>query len=129
MDISLIASIDASTNIINGKVFPLAIEALKSAHIDDTFNGFKLSKLRSRGYLSSRENIVLMLTFDPKSCGIPIGYCPGNCSECDYNPIPHLVDPYSAIPDRQFIITNRDTVNTLLETIIVLANAIKGNLL
>ena len=129
MDISLIASIDGSTNIINGKVFPLAIESLKTTNIDDTFNGFKLSKLRNRGYLSSRENIVLKIAFDPKSCGIPIGHCIGNCSDCDYNPIPHLIDPNSAIPDRQFVITNRDTVNTLLETIIVLANAIKGNLL
>ena len=129
MDISLIASIDDSTNIINGKVLPLAINALKTANIDDTFNGFKLSKLRSRGYLSSRENIVLSVTFDPKSCGIPIGHCSGDCSDCSYNPIPHLIDPNSAIPDRQFVITNRDTINTLLETIIVLANAIKGNLL
>jgi len=129
LDISLIATIDGSTYHINDKVFPLAIEALKPVNIDDTFNGFKISRLRNRGYISSRENIILSISFDPKSCRIPTSHCPGNCSDCIYNPVAHLVDPFSDNPDRQFVITGRDTINTLLDVIVLLAKANKGNLL
>jgi hypothetical protein len=129
MEISLIAALDDSTGFINGKIFPLAIEALKPVNIDNTVNGFKLSRLRSRGYLSSRENIVLKVTFDSKSCRIPFEHCPGSCSDCVYNPIPHLLDPHSDEHSRQFVITGRDTINTLLDTIAMLAIANKGSLL
>jgi len=129
MDISLISAIDDSSKRIAGKVFPLAIESLKDSNRDNTFNGFKLSKLRSGGFLTSSENVVLSVSFDPTSCRIPIDFCPGSCSECGYNPIPHLLDPYSRDCDRQYVITGRDTINSLLDLIVLLANANKGNIL
>ena len=128
MSIPIIAAIDSTTKQINERVFPLAINSLEKLRSSDTSRVQALSKLQRRGYYSRGENVVLSISFDPKSCGLPIEHCCGNCGECFYNPLLDLFNPYSEEGDKQFVITCRDTINTLLDVIAILANASKNSL-
>jgi hypothetical protein len=127
MDIPILASIDDSTTHINRKVFPLTIDSLKDSRINETFHGYVLSRLRSSGFFSTEENVVLSISFNPKSCIIPFDHCSGSCCDCQYNPLPALFDPYRQNRERQIVITGRDTIDTLLDLISLLAKANKSS--
>jgi hypothetical protein len=77
MNISLIASVDKpTTERIKRKVIPLAIESLKeNNYIDYALRESTISRFRSRGFYSSAEHVVMSVSFDPKTCGMPIEYC------------------------------------------------------
>jgi hypothetical protein len=128
MNMSLIASIDDSTRYLKRKIIPLALESLKEAHyVDYAFQASIIARLRGRGYYAPDENVVMSLTFDPKSCGIPFEYCSGDCKGCCHNPLEGLLDPY--FTENQFVITCRDTIDTLLDVISLLARANNTSLL
>ena len=106
----------------------MAIESLKGAdYIDYAFRESIISRLWGRGYYSPGENVVMSISFDPKTCGIPIDYCAGECGACCHNPLVGLLDPY--LTESPFVITCRDTIDTLLDVISLLAIANKNALL
>ena len=123
MNISLISSIDKSSKRLRWKIIPLAIDSLKNTFfIDYAARDTVVSKLRGRGYISSDENVVMSISFDPKSCGMPFSYCPeGCCDRCYHNPLNGLLDPW--LSDGPFVITRKDTINLLLDVIDLLAKA------
>ena len=129
MHISIISSTDKSTKRINEKVFPLALESLKESNYKDIARRYSIfSKLQSNGYYSSDENVVMSISFDPKSCGMPLDYCNGDCSDCMFNPLVGLLDPHVTENKRGYVITRNETIDTLLDVIILLAKASKRNL-
>jgi len=69
----------------------------------------------------------MSISFDPKTCGMPIEYCNVECGECCHNPLVGLLDPY--ITESPFVITCRDTIDLLLDVIDLLAKANKNALL
>ena len=129
MNISIISSIAESSERMNGKVFPFAIATLQKSAFKEGSRDFRILKLQDGGYFSSDENVVLSISFDPKKCGIPFEYCSGSCDDCCYNPLPVLFGPYRKEDDCQFVITRRDTLDALLDTISALALANRNTLL
>jgi len=129
MEISLISSVDkSSTERIRRKIIPLAISSLKETnYIDYALRESILSRLRGRGYYSSDEHVIMSISFDPKTCGMPIEYCICDCNDCRHNPLTGLLDPY--LTESPFVITCMDTIDTLLDVISLLANANKNALL
>jgi len=128
MNISILSTIDKSTDRIKKKVIPLVINSLKDTnHVDYTFRESVISKLQGKGYLSPGENVVMSISLDPKQCGIPLEYCRAECKGCNYNPLTSLLDYYST--DSPFVITCRETIDLLLDSIILLAKANKNALL
>jgi hypothetical protein len=124
MVISLISSIDASTCRIKRDIIPLAIDLLeKDFFIDNASRKAVLSKLYGKGYYSSDENVVMLISYDPKTCAIPKEYCNGDCKNCFYNPITGLFDPY--LPETPLVITSHKTIDVLLEIISFLIKAFK----
>ena len=124
MNISLLSSIDGSTVLMRNKVIPLVIEALKEKPaVDHVPRESVLSRLRSNGFYSPDEHVILSILFDPKTCGIPMEYCGGDCSGCSHNPLTGLLNPYNA--GTQYIITRKDTIDTMLDTIALLARTTK----
>ena len=129
MNISLVAAKDGKTTdrIIN-QVIPLALETLdKVRFVDFAMCESVKSKLRGRGYYSSEDNVIMTISFDPKSCGVPNEYCNGDCNDCIYNPIIGMLDPYAN--EGPVVITCRNTIDLLLDVIILLVNANKNALL
>ena len=103
------------------------MESLKEAdYIDYSFRKSLISNLRDMGHSEPGENVVMLLSFDPKSCVTPKEHCSGDCNGCSYNPVENLLFPYSGGP---LVITGRDTVSLLLDSISLLANANKNALL
>jgi len=126
MEITLVALNDSITRHLRNRVIPLAIESLKDTnHIDYALRESVISKLRGRGYKSSDENVVMSISLDPKTCGIPIGNCSGDCNGCFHNPLMGLLEPY----DGPVVLTSRGTITLLLDVISLLANANKNALL
>lgn len=120
MNISLLSTIDGSTFHMRNKVIPMAIEALEEdSPVDLAPHESTLSRLRSKGFYSSDEHVILSISFDPKTCGIPMEYCGGDCIGCNHNPLTSLLNPY--IAGTQYIITRKDTIDTMLDTITLLA--------
>ena len=129
MDISLLAVIDETTKRIDGRVFPLAVEALNKARVNDhSFRKCLFPRFYSREYDPFDDNLILKISFDPTSCGIPISSCCGRCGECSHNPLYALFEPYMNTKPRNYVITGSDTINTMLDTIELLANINKGGL-
>ena len=127
MNISFVASLEKSTYQLKQEVIPLTMESLKEAnYIDYSFRKSLISNLRGMRHSEPGENVVMLLSFDPKSCDTPKEYCSGDCNGCDYNPVENLFFPYSSGP---LVITGRDTVSLLLDSISLLANANKNALL
>lgn len=128
MNISLVSSIDASTERIRREVVPFAIDSLKRPYpANGALYKASLAQLRGSGFYQPDENVVMLISFDPCSCGVPKGHCGGGCESCYYNPLVGLLDPYS--DNGPFVITRRETVNALLDTIGLLAAANKAALL
>ena len=130
MDISVIAAIDETTKRIEGKIFPLAVESLNHARFSDPFfRKYLFPRFYERGYDPVDDNLIIKISFDPKSCGIPLSHCCGSCGDCSHNPLPALFEPYMNSAPRDYVITGSDTVNTLLDTIVLLAKLCKDRLL
>jgi len=119
---------DESSRRMRGVVFPLAIDSLKkSRSCDPSYRDYIFSKLRCSEFYAYDDNIVLSISFDPKSCGIPISHCNTECNACCHNPLLALLDPLSGGDrERQLVITNRNSINSMLDVIAMLANALKG---
>ena len=130
MVISVTSSMDESCRRMRGSVFPLAIGALKeSGSIDASHRDHVVSRIRSREFYAHEDNIVMSISFDPKSCGIPIEYCNVECGSCCYNPLRGLLVPFQDEDrERQLVITNRSTIEAMLDVIALLANTLKGSL-
>jgi hypothetical protein len=129
MNISLLAVIDEATKRINGKVFPLAAEALAQALLNGPFFPKHLfPRFYDRGYDPFDDNLIIKISFDSTSCGIPKSNCCGSCGGCFYNPLPTLFKPYMNDKPRNYVITGSDTVNTMLDTIEMLTKVNKARL-
>jgi len=128
--ISVTSSLDESYRRMRGLVFPLAIGSLKeSGFIDASYRDLVVSRIRGREFYAHEDNIVMSISFDPKSCGIPIEYCNVECNSCCHNPLGGLLVPFQDEDrDRQLVITNRETIEAMLDVIALLANALKGAL-
>ena len=129
MNISIISSIDESSERMHGKVFPFAIAALQKSAFMEGSRDYRILKLQDSGYFSSDENVVLSISFDPKKCGIPFEYYSGSCNDSCYNPLPVLFGPFRKESDCQFVNTRRDTLDALLDAIAALALANRNTLL
>jgi len=132
INISLLATKDGSASMLQNVVRPLAIRALEGvSSLGHEEHKTILSMLRRRQYIPFDQDVVLSLSYDPKSCGIPIGLCQGNCFElckgCLYNPLSALLDPQMS--GGSCVITDRHTIDLLLDTICVLAKANQNNLI
>ena len=124
MNISLLSSIDESTILMRRKVIPLAMEALEeTTFVDHATRESVLSRLRCIGFYSSDEHVIMSISYDPKTCGIPREYCSGDCIGCNHNPLTGLLYPY--MTGTQYVITNKDTIDTMLDAIALLARATK----
>ena len=131
MTISVTSSMDESSRRMRGTVFPLAIEALnKSNFCDPSYRDYIISKIRGSEFYAHDDNIVMSIAFDPKSCGIPISHCDTECDICCHNPLLALLLPLTGDDrERQLVITDRASINAMLDVIALLANALKGSLL
>ena len=124
MNISLLSSIDGSTIRMRRKVIPLVIEALKETSlVDHTSRETILSRLRSKGFYSPDEHVIMSISYDPKTCGIPREYCSGDCVGCNHNPLTGLLYPNTS--RTQYVITCKDTVDTMLDAIALLVRTTK----
>jgi len=128
--ISVTSSLDESYRRMRDSVFPLAIGSLKeSGFIDASCRDHVVSRIRSREFYAHDDNIVMSISFDPKSCGIPIDYCNVECDSCCHNPLSGLLVPFQDEErERQLVITSRNTIEAMLDVIALLANALKGSL-
>jgi hypothetical protein len=130
MDISLLSSVDDSTYRFRKKVIPLAVDSLKDTnYIEYVHRESVLSRVRSKGCCSSGEflpdeHIVMAVSLDPKKCKVPREYCRAECRGCNYNPLTGLLDHYST--ESPFVIASRDTIDLLLDCIVLLAKANKN---
>jgi hypothetical protein len=118
MNISVVSSVDESSRRLNSKVIPLALEALQGASmVDYSERESVMSRLRGMGHYASdgdlAKHVVLSLSFDPKTCGIPMDHCRAECGGCNYNPLTGLFDPYLA--RTPLVVTSRDTIDALLD--------------
>jgi hypothetical protein len=131
LTISVTSSMDESSRRMRGSVFPLAIGALKKSRLcDPSYRDFVISKIRGSEFYAHDDNIVMSISFDPKSCGIPISHCNVECDTCCHNPLTGLLDPLTGDDrERQLVITDRNSINAMLDVIAMLATALKGNLL
>jgi len=122
---------DESSRRMRGAVFPLAIESLgKSRLFDPSYRDFVISKIRGSEFYAHDGNIVMSISFDPKSCGIPISHCSTECDTCCHNPLLALLDPLAGDDrEHQLVITGRNSINAMLDVIALLANALKCSLL
>jgi hypothetical protein len=129
VDISLLAVIDETTKRIEGKVFPLAVEALDQARRNDAFfQKYLFPRFYNRGYDPLCDNLILKISFDSTSCGIPISHCCGRCADCSHNPLPVLFEPYMNTKPRNYVITGSDMVSSMLDTIEMLTKLNKARL-
>jgi hypothetical protein len=131
LTISVTSSMDESSRRMRGTVFPLAIDALKkSSFCDPSYRDYIISKIRGSEFYAHDDNIVMSIAFDPKSCGIPISHCSTECDTCCHNLLTGLLDPLTGdARDRHLVITDRNSINAMLDVIALLANALKGSLL
>jgi len=105
----------------------LAILSLKNTdRVGKMLRKYILSKLCGQGFYSPDENVILSISYDPKTCGIPKENCCGDCIGCYNNPLTHLLCDYSS--EGPFVITRRDTIKTLLDVIELLASANSSSL-
>jgi hypothetical protein len=104
--------------------------ALKESRlVDASYRDYIISKIRNSDFYADDENIVMSIAFDPKSCGIPLNHCDAECDNCRYNPLNALLDPFlNNNRDRQYVITDHKTIDTMLDVIALLAHALKGSL-
>ena len=131
MTISVTSSMDEASRRMRGAVFPLAIESLKKSRLcDPSYRDYIVSKIRGSEFYAHDDNIVMSISFDPKSCGIPISHCNTDCDTCCHNPLLALLDPLPGDDrERKLVITDRSSINVMLDVIALLANALKGCLL
>jgi hypothetical protein len=115
---------------MRGTVFPLTIDALKNSKLSDPYyRDYIISRIRSSEFYAHDDNIVMSIAFDPKSCGIPISHCNAECDKCSYNPLNALLVPFQDCDqEKHFVLTDRKSINTMLDVIALLANALKGTL-
>jgi len=115
---------------MRGSLFPLSIGALKkSESIDASCRDHVIPRIRGREFYAHEDNIVLSISFDPKSCGIPIDYCNAECDSCCHNPLRGLLVPFQDEEcERQLVITSRNTIEAMLDVVALLTNALKGSL-
>jgi hypothetical protein len=125
LEFTINASNDETTRRIRADVLPFAAKSLENTRfVDYMFRKSVLSKISdSKGYYEPMEHIVLTLSFDTRTCGVPISHCNGhdNCDDCYYNPLIHLFDPY--VYGEPLVVTSRYTINALLDTITILTKA------
>ena len=130
MIISVTSALDESSRRMRGAVFPLAIDSLKKARLcDPSYYDHIISKIKCREFFAHDENIVISMAFDPKSCGMPIEYCCAECGICVHNPLNGLLEPLQVdeqCQEPEYVITNRNTINSMLDVIALLANALKA---
>jgi len=73
------------------------------------------------------QNVLLSLSFNAETCGMPIGVCPGNsfdlCKDCGFNPLTALLD--SQLSSSSCVITDRRTIELLFDIIDLLIKANK----
>jgi hypothetical protein len=125
-NIPLLVLKDDSGRKFNNYIIPLAISALeKTFTLDFKSHKTLLTRLRKWSDPLYGQKVILSLSFDPKTCGMPIAHCPGNsfdlCKGCMYNPLTALLD--SQFNGGSCVITDRDTVDMLLNVIELLAKA------
>jgi len=128
MNISLLVSNDMYSHKIRDNIFPLAIKALEGiTSLDYESHKTLLSKLKYKIDYPHEQNVLLSLSFDAKTCGMPIGVCPGNsfdlCKDCCYNPLTALLDPQ--LSSSSCVITDRRTIELLFDIINLLIKANK----
>ena len=130
MNISLTSSMDEASRRMRNTVFPLVIDALKNSSLSDrSYRDYVISRIQGSEFYADDENIVMSVSFDPKSCGIPISHCCTDCDDCFHNPLRALLDPFiGAERERKYVITDRNSINAMLDVIALLANALKGSL-
>jgi len=131
-NISLLVSKDKYTYKIRDKILPPVIKALEgNSSLDYESQKTLLDSLKLKEYFPSVKNVLFSLSFDPKSCGIPIGLCSGNscdhCNDCQYNPLTALLEPQ--LSSNSCVITDRRTIDSLFDIIILLVKANKYALL
>jgi len=131
-NISLLVSKDKYTHKIKDNILPLVIKALEgNSSLDYETQKTLLDKLKRKEYFPSVYNMLFSLSFDPKSCGIPIGLCAGrkcdHCKDCKYNPLTALLEPQ--LSSNSCVITDRRTIDSLFDIIILLVKANKYALL
>jgi hypothetical protein len=129
MRISLLSHVNGTTYRIKDKVLPLVVESLENTnYVDYAYRKSLISKLQDKGYFSPGEHVVMSISIDPKKCKIPFEYCSADCNDgCDYNPLKSLYKYH--LDERQFVITHQDTIDLLLDSIILLAKANKNALM
>ena len=121
MKIPLNASVDKMMRQKKQNIIKMISEA---GTYDDTSRRNVIARLRGAGFYMFEDDIDLLLAFDPKSCTIPYTYCNGICSECHNDPLAAFLEPYSVI-NPTFILTRRDILDALLDSIDMLARACK----
>jgi len=131
-NISLLVSKDEYTHKIKDYILPPVIKALEgNSSLDYESQKTLLDRLKRKEYFPSVYNMLFSLSFDPKSCGMPIGLCTGNsydhCKSCQYNPLTALLEPQ--LSGNSCVITDHRTIDSLFDIIILLVKANKNVLL
>jgi hypothetical protein len=95
--------------------------------VEDSCGKRVISKLRgNRIYIDGEDDVDLLLSFDPKSCTMPYSLCCCVCEECIYNPLSAMLEPYTEeMENFTFVISRQDIIDTLFDTINLLAKAFK----